>query len=178
MSGDATLSNAGAITINNNAVTTAKINDGAVTTSKLSATGTASSSTYLRGDGTWQAPPSGGGGPTGCSSAGQTCSDGSKYVSPGLYVTDANQSTYADWYSAVGMCRDLYRHGHHDWQLPSKGEMSELQANKDAIGGFNTSHWASTEIDETNAFRLTMSSNYWASVTKSTGSGVRCVRGE
>ncbi len=38
----------------NNAVTTTKINNGAVTIAKLSATGTADSTTYLRGDGSWQ----------------------------------------------------------------------------------------------------------------------------
>jgi len=38
------------------AVTTAKIADGQVTVTKLSATGTASSSTFLRGDGTWATP--------------------------------------------------------------------------------------------------------------------------
>ena len=48
----------GAITVDtgsivNNAVTTAKIADANVTVAKLSATGTPSSSTYLRGDNTW-----------------------------------------------------------------------------------------------------------------------------
>jgi len=38
-----------------NAVTTAKIADANVTVAKLSATGTPSSSTYLRGDNTWAA---------------------------------------------------------------------------------------------------------------------------
>jgi len=37
------------------AVTTAKIGDGEVTVAKISATGTASSGTFLRGDGAWQA---------------------------------------------------------------------------------------------------------------------------
>jgi len=40
--------------IASNAVTTAKINNAAVTIAKLSATGTPSSSTFLRGDGSWQ----------------------------------------------------------------------------------------------------------------------------
>jgi hypothetical protein len=39
-------------------VTTAKIADANVTVAKLSATGTASSSTFLRGDGAWQTPVS------------------------------------------------------------------------------------------------------------------------
>ena len=40
-------------------VPTASIQDDAVTLAKLSATGTASSSTFLRGDGTWNAPAGG-----------------------------------------------------------------------------------------------------------------------
>lgn len=69
LSGDATLSNAGVLTIANNAVTSAKIADGTITGAdianstigigKLAATGSASSSVFLRGDGTWAAPPSG-----------------------------------------------------------------------------------------------------------------------
>ena len=58
------------IKIANNAVTTSKINDGAVTLDKLSATGTKSSSTYLRGDGTWATPAGGGGGSPGSAGLG------------------------------------------------------------------------------------------------------------
>lgn len=48
--------------IANNAVTTAKIADANVTIAKLSATGTPSSTTFLRGDGSWVAAGGGGGG--------------------------------------------------------------------------------------------------------------------
>jgi hypothetical protein len=54
----------GGITANklaSNSVTTAKIVDANVTVAKLSATGTPSSSTFLRGDGSWQAAGGGGG---------------------------------------------------------------------------------------------------------------------
>lgn len=69
MSGDATLSNAGVLTIGASAIGSAEISDGtiaaadlsddAVTIPKLAATGTASATTYLRGDNTWATVPSG-----------------------------------------------------------------------------------------------------------------------
>jgi len=62
MSGDVTISGTAVTTIGDSKVTTSKINDGAVTVAKLSATGTKDSSTFLRGDGTWAAPSSSGGG--------------------------------------------------------------------------------------------------------------------
>lgn len=68
VTGDVTLTGNAISSIANNAVTTNKINDLAVTTGKLanasvttakiSATGTASATTYLRGDGSWSAPTS------------------------------------------------------------------------------------------------------------------------
>ena len=45
-----------------NTVDTAQIVDASVTIAKIDATGTASSSTYLRGDGAWASPAGGGGG--------------------------------------------------------------------------------------------------------------------
>jgi len=45
-----------------NSIVTGDITNGAVTTAKIGATGTASSSTFLRGDGQWATPSGGGGG--------------------------------------------------------------------------------------------------------------------
>ena len=63
--GDITVANSGADwTIDNNAVTNAKMADDAVGLAELSATGTASNTTFLRGDNTWATPAGGGGGVT------------------------------------------------------------------------------------------------------------------
>lgn len=50
--------------IRDGAITTSKLANGAVTVAKIGASGTPSSSTYLRGDGQWATPSGGGGGPT------------------------------------------------------------------------------------------------------------------
>ncbi|WP_317207775.1 hypothetical protein [Chryseobacterium sp. MEBOG06] len=61
ISGDITMNNSGVTTIGTSKVTTSQIADASVTVAKIStSSGTASSSTYLRGDGTWSAPGSGG----------------------------------------------------------------------------------------------------------------------
>lgn len=68
ISGDATLSNTGVLTIGGNAIGSAEITDGSIANadlagsialSKLSITGTGSASNFLRGDGSWQTVPSG-----------------------------------------------------------------------------------------------------------------------
>lgn len=53
ISGDATLSNAGVLTIGSNAIGSAEITNASIALADLSATGTASATTYLRGDNTW-----------------------------------------------------------------------------------------------------------------------------
>ena len=53
MSGDATISNSGVLTISADAVDSAEIVAGAIDTSHLSASGTKNTTTYLRGDNTW-----------------------------------------------------------------------------------------------------------------------------
>jgi hypothetical protein len=53
MSGDATINNAGVLTIGSNAVGSTEITNASIALADLSATGTASATTYLRGDNTW-----------------------------------------------------------------------------------------------------------------------------
>lgn len=75
LSGDATFTNAGVMTIGSNAVGSAEITDASITggdianttiaVGKLSATGTPSSTTFLRGDNTWAVPAGGGTVPAG-----------------------------------------------------------------------------------------------------------------
>ncbi|SDI28345.1 collagen-like domain-containing protein [Chryseobacterium jejuense] len=60
MTGDATINATGVVTVGSNKITTSKIADASVTMAKIATTsGTAGSSTYLRGDGTWSTPSSG-----------------------------------------------------------------------------------------------------------------------
>jgi len=60
MSGDVTINSSGVTTVGVSKITTTKIADASVTMAKISTTsGTASSSTYLRGDGTWSTPGGG-----------------------------------------------------------------------------------------------------------------------
>ncbi len=83
-----------------NSVSTSKIIAGSVTVTKIAATGTASATTYLRGDGQWATPSGGGSSATGASPSGipyvvaahQTASTGVTYFSPvtNLSSTAAN----------------------------------------------------------------------------------------
>ena len=90
----------GASQIQDNTVSNAKVVDDAIGIAELSATGTASSSTFLRGDNAWAAP--GGGGLTQLASAATT--SGTSIVFSGL-----NLSTYKFLYicqNGVGWAAD------------------------------------------------------------------------
>lgn len=83
MTGDVTISSSAATSLADNAVKTAKINNGAVTMAKISATGTADSTTFLRGDGQWATPSGGGGGGLSVTT-----------VSSNITLTNNNQMVY------------------------------------------------------------------------------------
>jgi hypothetical protein len=83
MTGDVTISSSAATSLADNAVKTAKINNGAVTMAKISATGTADSTTFLRGDGQWATPSGGGGGSLSVTT-----------VSSNITLTNNNQMVY------------------------------------------------------------------------------------
>ncbi|PZU88084.1 MAG: hypothetical protein DI529_06350 [Chryseobacterium sp.] len=111
VTGDVTINSSAVTTIAANAITTSKINDGAVTIAKISTTsGTASSSTYLRGDGTWATPSGGGSGasialsatntanvtvPTGGSSIPDVPFSFNSYGTPGSGSFDGSKFTVA-----------------------------------------------------------------------------------
>jgi hypothetical protein len=89
MTGDASLSSTGSLTIGSSKVTTDKINDGAVTVAKLSATGTKDSSTFLRGDGTWATPSGGGGSASGLTMVTVNGNTTLNNVNQMIYITGA-----------------------------------------------------------------------------------------
>jgi hypothetical protein len=70
LSGDATISNAGVLAIGAAKITNTML-AGSIALSKLDTTGTASNSTFLRGDGVWIAPGGGGSGTVNSGTAGQ-----------------------------------------------------------------------------------------------------------
>ena len=89
--GDITVSSSGATwTIDNDAITNAKVADDAIGVAELSATGTASSSTYLRGDNTWSTVSGGGGG---LSSDGQGNTVGGSNAGGSFSGTSATNNT-------------------------------------------------------------------------------------
>ncbi|REA64399.1 hypothetical protein DSL64_02275 [Dyadobacter luteus] len=60
VTGDITINNSGSTTITSGAVNTTKLANGSVTIQKINAAGTASPTTFLRGDGEWAAPAAAG----------------------------------------------------------------------------------------------------------------------
>ncbi len=95
---------------------------------------------------------------TGLPEVGQRIPDGTIYagISPDtgrpMYTTPADAPRTMDWYDSMQYSRKLQAHGHKDWRVPSKEELSVLFNNKAAIGGFKESgadfsgwYWSATE---------------------------------
>lgn len=91
----------GATELASNAVTNDKVADDAIGIAELSATGTPSSSTFLRGDNSWATPSGGGGGAVLASQDTKPATDGSVDLwyetdGPAFYVYDSNATDFVE----------------------------------------------------------------------------------
>ena len=93
---------------------------------------------------------------------------------------DSDSSAGLQPHQAAQYCKDLSAHGHTDWYLPARQELSVLCTNKVAIGGFVTgppNYWASSEQAGTNARTYDFGGScVLGSYTKNNNYRVRCVR--
>jgi hypothetical protein len=84
---------------------------------------------------------------------------------------------------AAALCTSLVDGGYTDWYLPAEDQLTALQANQVAIGGFGLSdfYWSSTEFTSNPAFYaqaqyFAVGAGYSVVSDKNTNLRVRCVR--
>lgn len=122
--------------------------------------------------------------------AGGWMPDGSIYagVSPDsgrpMYTTPQD-APVLPWDKALRYCRTLAAGGHHDWHVPSLGELATLFNNRADIGGFNQTglignapgyYWSSLEVTDATAWGRRFSDGYHDDFSKQRNSLLRCVR--
>ena len=102
----------------------------------------------------------------------------------GLYTTPGDAPRTYNWDSGSRYCTDLQAHGHHDWRVPTKGELNVLFQNRDAIGGFNISgsypavwYWSSSQNLGNGAWGQRFNDgDQYIDDDKDNDSSLRCVR--
>jgi hypothetical protein len=89
--------------------------------------------------------------------SGEKMRDGAVYagVSPDthrtMYTTPTAAPLEMQWGQAMNYAAGLHAHAHHDWRVPTRGELNVLFNNRAAIGGFDASsptglYWSSTKF--------------------------------
>jgi len=129
--------------------------------------------------------------PSFVAAAGTRMPDGSIYagISPDtgtrLYTTAADAPGVYTWRGAVHYCRSLSAAGHHDWHMPSLGELAMQFSNRADIGGFNESgkmphasgyYWSSLQVGDGSAWGQLFSDGFHEDFDKNLQSSLRCVR--
>ena len=122
--------------------------------------------------------------------AGGRMADGSLYagVSPDsnrpMYTTPQDAAVLP-WAAALRYCRRLSTGGHHDWHVPSLGELAVLFNNRADIGGFNDTglignapgyYWTSLEVTAATAWGQRFNDGFHDDFSKRRNSLLRCVR--
>jgi hypothetical protein len=129
--------------------------------------------------------------PSFVAAAGTRMPDGSIYagISPDtgkrLYTTAADAPGVYTWSRAVQYCKRLSTSGHHDWHMPSLGELAVQFGNRADIGGFNESgkmahasgyYWSSLQVGDGAAWGQLFSDGFHEDFDKDLPSSLRCVR--
>ena len=87
----------------------------------------------------------------------------------GLIAAPEDQSSAANWHTALNLCANLTLGGYDDWYLPSKDELNKLYLNKSTIGSFDNfkQYWSSTEYSAIGAWRQVFTSGFQGWMEKS-----------
>jgi hypothetical protein len=101
-----------------------------------------------------------------------------------MYTTPADAPLLCIFNRAGHFAEKLDAHGHHDWRVPTKNELSVLFQNSTAIGGFHpsdtyTGGWyhSSSPLDDDYAWAQRFSDGHQSKFDKGIDASLRCVRG-
>jgi hypothetical protein len=123
--------------------------------------------------------------------AGGRMPDGTIYagISPDtnklLYTTAADAPGVYTWSKALAYCKALSASGHHDWRMPTLGELAVQFSNRADIGGFNQTgkmknasgyYWSSLQVGDGAAWGQLFSDGFHEDFSKDLPSSLRCVR--
>jgi Protein of unknown function (DUF1566) len=123
--------------------------------------------------------------------AGGRMPDGTVYagISPDtnkrLYTTPQDAPGLYTWNKGITYCETLSLFGHHDWRMPSVGELAVQFINRADIGGFNETgrikdgtgyYWSSLQVGDEAAWAQSFKDGFHENPGKDSNSSVRCVR--
>ena len=102
-----------------------------------------------------------------------------------LYTTPEDAPGLYTWNKGVAYCETLFLFGHHDWRMPSVGELAVQFINRADIGGFNETgrikggtgyYWSSLQVGDQAAWAQSFKDGFHENPSTDSDSFVRCVR--
>jgi hypothetical protein len=129
--------------------------------------------------------------PSYIAAAGGKMADGTVYagISPDtdqrLYTTAEDAPGVYTWGNAIEYCKTLSASGHHDWRMPTIGELAVQFNNRSDIGKFNETgqvknasgyYWSSLQVGDDDAWGQRFNDGFHEDFSKNQVSSLRCVR--
>jgi hypothetical protein len=102
-----------------------------------------------------------------------------------LFLTAEDAPGAYAWNDAVAYCKALSAAGHHDWRVPTLGELALQFNNRADIGGYNQTgrmkdatgfYWTSAEVGDEEAWAQRFNDGWHEHFNKTESSLLRCVR--